>query len=217
MSFGRYAGIARGADIISLKILDSEGRGSLSAALSAVSWIIENKDKYNIKVMNLSIGSKDMSSNGPLIAAVSRAWEAGIAAVAAGGNAGAKGRGIWKGKKENIITVGTFEDYYDENSSFMFNSMKHRNKPDVLCPGLDVVSCMSKNYSFDFKSRSRDRIVDNYYIKMSGSSMATPVVSGAAALFFERFGPVSPDILKEKLLKTINPKTGMINVDNFLV
>jgi len=110
LSNGRYRGIAPEAYIISLKILDSNGQGSSSHAVAALRWIMDNAAKYNIRVVNLSIGSNDRKVNQPLKESVEVLWRRGIVVVAAAGNPdGRRGYQPPPPISPMVITVGTWK------------------------------------------------------------------------------------------------------------
>lgn len=92
---GAYTGVAPGADIINVRVLDNKGEGLTSDALNSINWVIQNKDTYKIRVMNLSFGTVAVESyhQDPLCKAVEKAWKAGIAVVAAAGNSGKDSQG----------------------------------------------------------------------------------------------------------------------------
>lgn len=189
MSGGKYRGIAPGADLIVLKILDKMGRGSAQTALKAIRWLTENRLRYNIRIANMSVGTTDRTINSALIRAMYNAWDSGICIIAADGNIGSGNSSIARaGINEKIITAGSFE-----NPSFSC---------DITAPGVDIVSCMSEDYSFAFHGRSRQKTVGGHYVKMSGTSMATPMVSGAAALLIEKEPNISPSEIKKRLIIT---------------
>lgn len=201
MSDGRYCGIAPNASLIVIKILDKMGQGSTYSALKALDWILENHIRYNIRVVNMSVGTNDRNVNSSLINALYKAWDNGICIVSADGNIGSGSSSIVSaGKNKKIITVGSIES---PNSSC-----------DVTAPGTDIISCKSANYSFSFHGRSPKKIVGSNYVKMSGTSMATPIVSGATALLIEKNPHISPDELKKLLITTSNNK--LINIEELL-
>lgn len=92
--------------------------------------------------------------------------------------------------------------------------------PDILCPGENIISVLSPNYSFNFQNRDPKNIVDKNYISMSGTSMATPIVSGAVALLLEKYSSLSPNKVKEILLKKsdsiFNGNCKYLNINNLL-
>ena len=85
-----YYGIARRANLINVKVLDANGTGSVSSMIAGLQWVIANKNAYNIRVANLSLGHPvgDSYKNDPLCQAVESAWNAGIVVVCAAGNNG---------------------------------------------------------------------------------------------------------------------------------
>ena len=87
-------GIAPGAHLISLKVLDAQGRGKVASVIAALDWAVLNSQKYGIKVINLSLGGPVLQSwrDDPLCQAVERAFRAGIVVVASSGNFGKIGR-----------------------------------------------------------------------------------------------------------------------------
>ena len=203
LSDGKYRGIAPNANIIVLKILDRMGRGSTSTALSAVNWLIANKNKYNIKIANMSVGTSDRSINYDLIHALYKAWDSGICIITADGNSGSGNSSIAQaGKNKKIITVGS-----SENTSFTC---------DITAPGVNIASCMSPDYSFGFHGRSRKKVIENGYIMMSGTSMSTPIVSGAAALLIEKEPLITPDEIKRRLILS-SGNNKMLDIKKLLV
>lgn len=203
MSQGKYCGIAPQTHIIAIKILDSSGRGSASTALKAIKWITENREKYNIKIANMSVGTSDRKINQSLLKAMYKAWDSGICIITADGNAGSGNTSIASaGRSSRIITVGSFENPSPQC--------------DVTAPSVDITSCLSPNYSFEFHGRSRKKIVGGRYIKMSGTSMATPMVSGAAALLAEKYPDITPDEMKSALIKC-SGQNGLIDIYRLLI
>jgi serine protease AprX len=118
-----YGGIAPNAKLINLRVLDSTGAGTSSSLLSALNWILANRSTYNIRVVNLSLGTPaiDSYANDPLCQAVRSLVNAGVVVLAAAGNNGKDGDGnkIYgqihsPGNEPSAITVGasnTFRDY----------------------------------------------------------------------------------------------------------
>lgn len=201
MSQGRYQGAAPDAEIIGLKILDRLGQGSSMAALTAFRWIMDNASKYNIKIINLSIGTNDQRVHSPLREAVELLWEKGFVVVAAAANP--DGNSNFQPPpllSPRIITVGAWEDrsyFRPKRSPF---SIFSQTMPDLWARGEDVVSVLSPDFDFSLQNRDREKIVDTYYIRMSGASMATPAVSGMAALILEKYPRLSPDEVKSLLI-----------------
>ena len=112
---GAYTGIAPGAKIINVRVLNSLGAGSTSNAIAGIDWCIANKAAYNIRVMNMSFGATAVDSylNDPLCQAARRAFNAGILVCAAAGNSGknASGNKVYgtihsPGIEPSALTVG---------------------------------------------------------------------------------------------------------------
>ena len=108
-SHGRFKGIAPMSQIISVKVLDSNGNGNIENVIKGTKWIINNKDIYNIKIVNISFGTTHNPSNtSELIKNVENMWNEGIIVVAAAGNSGPKSHSITApGTSRLVITVGS--------------------------------------------------------------------------------------------------------------
>src|SRR5207302_9148760 len=94
-SNGQNAGAAPDARLVSLKVLDASGRGNISHVIAALDWVVANKNAYNIRVVNLSVGATIRESywTDPLTLAAKRDVDAGIVAVTAAGNFGSTSAG----------------------------------------------------------------------------------------------------------------------------
>ena len=221
-SHGKYQGIAPKSHIISLKILDRNGQGNSAQAIAGLRWIMDNASKYNIRVVNLSIGTNDKNINIPLMDAVNALWYRGITVVAAAGNPD-NNRGILPTPaiSPKIITVGAWEDrriFYEAQASMSIFHKSNFPMPDIWAPGDNIISILSPDYYFVLQNRDTSKIVDRCYIKMSGTSMATPMVSGAAALLLEKYPHLSPDGVKQRLLMGAHyqrppEKKGLLNIE----
>ena len=109
-SGGKYAGVAAEANIIGVKVLDDKGAGDTADFLAGIQWVMSNRHKYNIRIINMSVGTARESS-GLIVKAAERAWDMGIAVCAAAGNDGpAPGTITSPGTSRKIITVGTSDD-----------------------------------------------------------------------------------------------------------
>ena len=219
LSNGRYSGVATDSYIISLKILDSNGQGSSSHAVAALRWILDNNAKYNIKVVNLSIGSNDKKINQPLKESVEALWRRGIVVVAAAGNPdGRRGYQPPPPISPMVITVGTWEDrdYFIRHKPFSLFTKEVSYLPDIWAPGENIVSVLSPDYQFTMPNRSRQNIIYPNYISMSGASMATPLVSGAASLLAERFPYAKPNDIKAALINIATENGGLLDKNTCL-
>lgn len=207
---GFYRGIAPDVNIVSIKILDRYGQGNSTHAVLGLRWIMDNARKYTIKVVNLSIGTNDRKVNLPLKEAVERLWQMGIVVVAAAGNPdGRNGYRPPPAVSSGVISVGAWEDRaYFRTPSFSF--FAQGELPDLWAPGENIISTLSPDYNFDLPNRSRSNIVQNSYITMSGASMATPLVSGAAALLLLQNPRAHPAEIKRMLLEKARPFGGLL-------
>ncbi|MBU5424781.1 S8 family peptidase [Tissierella pigra] len=198
-SRGKYIGIAPKANILGIKALDKAGGGNISDIIDAISYIVATKDKYNTKIINLSLGTPANNScdKDPLCKAVDMAIKAGLIVVVAAGNSGPeKGTILSPGINKNVITVGATDDKRtvdpSDDTIAPFSSrgptLEGLMKPDILAPGANI------------KSLSNTKL--DGYTSLSGTSMATPLVSGSVALLLNKYKDISPQDVKNKLIKS---------------
>lgn len=219
-SRGRMSGVAPGADLINLRVLDGNGAGTDSAVISAMARVIELRNKYNIRVVNLSLGRPVFETYrlDPLCRAVEAAWKAGIVVVAAAGNGGREntfgiqgyGTVLSPGNDPYVITVGAMksmdtlsrgDDQIATYSAKGPTAIDHIAKPDLVAPGNRVVSTIGAG-SHTLATLYPQNVVEGGYLRLSGTSMAAPVVSGAAALLLEQDPKLTPDQVKARLMRT---------------
>jgi len=198
-------GVNPRANLVAVKVLDFEGRGSSADALAGVEWVIANREKYNIRVANLSIGTPDAGSHDSLVRAVEAAWDAGIVVVVAAGNGGPHKSSVTSpGTSRKVVTVGAFDDEACmdalggalQNFSGRGPTSECIVKPDVLWKGCEVVSCLSNSVEMSKERLSQLNIVADGYVKMSGTSMASPAVAGAISLLLAQRPELSPNEVK---------------------
>jgi len=210
-SKGLYTGVAPQADLVGVKVLDKLGSGLLSNVMAGIQWCIDNKSKYNIKVISLSLGSTATvpAEEDPMVKIVNAAWESGIVVCVAAGNEGPEPQTIASpGISPKVITVGAMDDKNtkertdDEVADFSSRgpTIDGIPKPDILSPGVNIVSLRSPNSHLD-KLYKNNR-VNKYYLSMSGTSMATPICAGVVALMLQANPNLTPDQVKKKLLET---------------
>lgn len=213
-----YKGTAPEANLIGVKVLDKNGSGSLSTVIQGIQWCISNREKLGIRVINLSLGSTALQSyhDDPVCLAVENAWANGIVVCAAAGNAGpGSGTVCSPGIDPKIITVGAIDDKNSLNfKNYKIASYSSRGptidnliKPDVVCPGTNIISLRSPNSTLD-KQYSQGRVASDYF-SLSGTSMATPICAGIAALMLEANGTLTPDEVKKILMETTRPLPNM--------
>lgn len=198
-SNGKYTGVAPKSNLIGIKALDERGSGNTSDIIKAISWVIETKDRYGINIINLSLGSpvNNPCSTDPLCRAVSKAIDSGLIVVAAAGNSGPKASTILSpGISPKVITVGAVDDKKTPNINddkvAEFSSRgptrEGLQKPDLVAPGVNINSLSSVEY---------DR-----YTSLSGTSMATPLISGSAALLIGKNKNLSQKDIKSRLMNS---------------
>ena len=206
MSDGLYAGIVPDARLIVGKILDKKGDGSVKKMAEAMRWILKSRDTYRTRVLNISIGTGDgyeKQEYDEIRALLDEAWRQGIMIVCAAGNKGpADGSISTLGMNRNIITVGCHEGWESHRFGHPCQLYSGRGeiseiyrKPDIVAPGTEIISCKAAPY------RGKT-ILDKYYCKKSGTSMATAIVSGCCALFFQRNPAESNEYCKRRLLQS---------------
>ncbi len=206
MSQGRFRGIAPASTLVVGKVLDARGDGSTESMIEGLKWILEIKDKYHIRVLNISVGIGTLNQQEKeeaLRKQIEEVWNSGIVVVCAAGNKGPGNGSISSvGGSYKVITVGCHDGKFCrenpnrcETYSGRGDAYSAMRKPDVVAPGTDIVSCNA----FYLKRHSRNM---SAYIPKSGTSMATPIVSGAAALALQHFPMLTNEELKQKLTFT---------------
>jgi serine protease AprX len=213
-SGGRWTGVAPEAEIVSVKVAGWDGATDVSAVIAALQWVVSHKDRYGIRVLNLSFGTDSVQGYAvdPLNLAVERAWAAGILVVVAAGNGGPEPESIAKPADDPfVLTVGaadvrgtaTPRDDAVAEFSAMGPTQDGLDKPDLLAPGITIVSTSAPGSTvYQFRPEAR---VGTRYFKGSGTSQAAAIVSGVAALLFEADPSLSPDEAKSVLISTANP------------
>ena len=190
----KYRGVAPEATLMSVKVLRGDGSGMMSGVMAGVEWAVDR----GARVINLSLGIAGASDGSDALsltcdAAVDRG---AVVCVAAGNDGPGQGSVGSPGSARKVITVGASND---EDAVADFSSRgptsDGRVKPDVVFPGYRIVSCRAKGTSLG-------RVVDDLYTEASGTSMATPHASGAAALLLQSKPNIAPAQVKELLRVT---------------
>ena len=193
----KFCGIAPKAKLFVLKALDENGEATANKILDAMEWVFDHHIAENIKVVCMSFGSEPIGYNDPIMLGANALWKDGVVVVAAAGNSGPKESTIKSpGISPEIITVGGFDDNRFDDNSFnkdFFEMAKFSSrgpalrhfKPDLVAPSVDITSCGIKSF----------------YTKLSGTSVATPMIAGVVCLMLERFPNLSPNQIKTKLLQ----------------
>ena len=213
---GGYLSIAPQANLIIVRAFNGTGAGRYVDVISGINSIVAAKQKYNIRVLNLSFGAPPHSYywNDPLNQAVMAAWRAGIVVVTAAGNAGPKPMTIdVPGNVPYVITVGALTDNYtpydpsdDRLASFSSTGPTYEGfvKPEMVAPGGHMVASMSSS-SYLANIDPNSMMPTESLFTMSGSSMAAAVTSGVVALMLQSDPTLTPDNVKCRLLASSRP------------
>jgi len=213
-----YIGMAPAVNLINLRVLDQNGNGTDAKVIEAIDTAISLAKTYNIRVINLSLGRQvfEPAAQDPLCQAAEAAWNAGIVVVAAAGNEGRNNSGGTQGygtiaapgNDPDVITVGAMktegtttrnDDLIASYSSKGPSAFDNYAKPDLVAPGNLIVSTMPANMTLSEKYPV-NQVGSGFFI-LSGTSMATPVVSGAAVLLLQKTPGLTPDQVKARLMK----------------
>jgi serine protease AprX len=216
---GRMAGLAPQASLVSVRVLDGTGRGLTSDVLAGLQWILDNRTQYGIRVVNLSLGHPvfEPAAVDPLVQAVDALWDAGVVVVCSAGNNGRDGYVTISSpcNSRKVITVGAINDHrtadVSDDTTTTYSShgptaIDLVAKPDLVAPGNRIVSLRSPGSHLDMLFPDRRVAVDPAapgvieYTEMSGSSMASPVVAGTAALMLEQDPALNPGTIKARLM-----------------
>src|SRR3954462_15813417 len=203
-----FVGMAPDARIVSIKIADAKGQTDVSQAIAAIDWVVQNRNRngLNIRVLNMSFGTDGVQDYvlDPLAFAAEQAWHKGIVVVVAVGN-----EGFGTQKVNNpaydpyLIAVGSDDtkgtaSVADDTVSTFSNDGDGPRNPDVIAPGEHVVSLRSPNSFLDQSHPAA--AIENRFFRGSGTSQATAVVSGAAALLLSQRPDLTPDQVKAILM-----------------
>jgi serine protease AprX len=215
-----FRGIAYGAHLINLRVLDDKGSGKASSVIEAIDWAIDNRELYGIRIINLSIGAPVLQPyrDDPLCEAAERAAAAGLLVVASAGNNGVTRDGMLQyggvtspGNDPQVLTIGAIDAHdtadraddtvaaYSSRGPTTYDLVA---KPNLLAPGTRVVSAEAAGALLAaIPERHVAGSGSTAYMRLSGTSMAAAVVSGAAALLLQQSPALTPaetiDLLEE--------------------
>jgi serine protease AprX len=219
--------MAPNTTLISVKVADDSGNAYESDLLRGLDWVETYRGAYHIQVLNLSVstGIPQSYATSPIDAAVERLWRDSVTVVAAAGNLGAAQDAVWYAPANDplVITVGCLDDNQTvgltDDSLCPISSRGVTQdgfaKPDMVAPGRKIVSALASGpngqgvtLGTEFATRITS---DGRHIRLSGTSMAAPVVTGAIALLLERQPGMHPDQVKQLLLNTSHTYTGQLD------
>jgi serine protease AprX len=217
-----YKGAAENAKLLALQVLDADGGGSMSDVMAALDWLLTYGEYFDIRIVNLSLGKGISESNqtDPLVLAVERLWDAGMVVIVAAGNDGFSGSMTINspGNSRKAITVGSLtdnatgldhsDDYVSSFSSQGPTIGDYVLKPDLLAPGNRLVGAAAKNSKLAnalkdrLKACKKTGCGEEEYLELSGTSMATPMVSAVVALMLDKDPTLSPATVKARLMRS---------------
>ena len=229
-SNGARKGIAPAANLVVLKVLDGSGYGYISNVIAALDYAVQQRKKYNIRVINLSVaaGVYESYNTDPLTLAAKRAVQAGIVVVTAAGNLGRNAEGKTQyggitapGNAPWVLTVGasshngTIDRADDTVAGFSSRGptyIDYTAKPDIVAPGVGIESLTDASTVL-YATHPTTRLwgtVDTAtepYLSLSGTSMAAPVVTGTIALMLQANPALTPNLVKAILQFTAERKS----------
>jgi len=238
---GKYVGVAPGATLYNLRVLNSKGLGTVSGVLAALDDLFNYHAAYNIRVVNMSLGmpAVDSYKDDPVCRAVRKLTDAGVVVVAAAGNDGKDERGnkVYglihaPGNEPSAITVGASNDVGTidraDDTMTTFSSRgptrsfwtdaagvrhyDHLIKPDLVAPGNKIGAAQAEsNYLVRMNpllDLGTSKFPNQKMMRLSGSSMAAPVVAGAAALMLQANPKLTPNMVKMALMYTAQQLAG---------
>jgi serine protease AprX len=212
---GAYKGAAPDASLVAVKVLDRDGLAHVLEIVRAIQWVVDHREKYNIRVLNLSFAQTPRWPywEDPVDQAVMRAWADGIAVVAAAGNEGPDSATIGSpGNLPYIITVGAVtdswtpmtrsDDYLPDFSSHGPTPEGHI-KPDIVALGGHMTGLIRPESALAME-QPEDVLRTGEFVS-TGSSQASALVSGMLALLLQLEPNLTPDDLKCKLITSAEP------------
>jgi serine protease AprX len=217
MSDGIYQGIAPDCNLVVVKAVDSTGGARIDDLVTAVNWVADNKDVYGIKVLNISLGVVYDGENwAKLSAPVERLSELGVLLVTAVGNRHGNGDPavFLPAAFEQSVAVGTVSELevreaagYTVAATSNWFELNGASKPDLVAPGRNVLSLqsdttyrpMTPGPAVDEATNSPVSMNVSYSVS-SGTSNSAAVVTGIAALLFQRHPDATADEVKGLIL-----------------
>ena len=231
----RFTGMAPDARLVNVKVGAADGAVDVSQVLAGINWVIENRRSgdLNIRVINLSYGtnSRQPIASDPLAFAVEAAWKAGIVVVVSGGNDGNTQNYLGMpaqdpmviavGAQDPMGTMATGDDTVPAWASKGDTGGNNRFV-DLIAPGVHVLGLRAPNSMLDYDNPGAR--TGTRFLRGNGTSQAAAVVSGAVALYLQKYPSATPDEVKLALTQSahsvggakVYQGTGAIDVNNAL-
>ena len=231
LSNGEFQGVAPNVRLIVLKVLDGTGAGKTSDVIRAIEFVVANRARLGVQVINLSLGHPIAAPAAfdPLVQAVERASAAGLVVVASAGNFGQKESdgsagytgitspgnapsAITAGAVMTADTVSRLDDQVAPYSSRGPTWYDARVKPDVVAPGHRLASDVNlSSYLYTLLNTNRGLSRNGQpLLLLSGSSMAAAVTSGVIALAIDAHGERAFDRHVDRPAMTPNLLKGIL-------
>ena len=217
-----FLGMAPDARIVDVKVADAAGNTDVSKLIAGIDWVVTHahRDGLDIRVLNLSFGvqADQGYETDPLAFAAEAAWHSGVVVVAAAGNAGSlvdtTALGLTDPAYDPYLlavgaadTNGTVDRKDDSVADFSSRAAAGGDRrPDVVAPGRSVQSLLAPGSQVDLSTTPGNNA--RRFVNGSGTSQASAVVSGAAALVVAQWPAASPDQVKAVLADSAKKVTG---------
>jgi serine protease AprX len=231
-SGGVQTGIAPGAQLVVLKVLDAKGNGTVANVIAALDWLATYGSRFRVRVVNLSFGARpdDDPDHDPLALAAKTLVRQGMVVVAAAGNDGEHdGKKVWGGIPSPadapwVLTVGASSSLgtlsRKDDQVALFSSrgpaVGRIAKPDIVASGVGIESTIASGSSLALTNpnallKGTCLVLGcnpTPYMSLSGTSMAAPVVSGTVALMLQANPNLTPNLVKAILEYTAEVHSG---------
>eukprot|EP00123_Amoebidium_parasiticum_P012187 comp21181_c0_seq3/m.28727 comp21181_c0_seq3/g.28727 ORF comp21181_c0_seq3/g.28727 comp21181_c0_seq3/m.28727 type:complete len:388 (-) comp21181_c0_seq3:362-1525(-) len=182
----RDYGVAPGASLWSVKVLDATGNGDSTLVVRGLTQVLTHRNRTRASIVNMSLGAGQSPSVND---AVARLVADNVTVIVAAGNSGVNACTVSPASATDAIAVGA-TDRYDTMASYS----NYGECVDIYAPGTNILSTWK----------------DCGYAVNSGTSMASPIVSGAAALFLSSYPKAVPAAVRRLLLESAS--NGTINL-----
>jgi serine protease AprX len=210
-SKGAYVGVAPSANVLNVRVSNDQGMSTEADVVAALQWILLNKDVYGIRVVNMSLNSSMAQSyhTSPISIASEILWFGGIVVVVSAGNNSSADL-FPPANDPYVITVGATDDRgtVDKNDDIMATFSAYgideagNVKPELVAPGTEIISYLPNNGKLTMGQTHPSHQVDRDHFRMSGTSLAAPIVAGAVVLLLQDEPNLTPDQVKHRLIST---------------